>query len=354
MKKIYQLGFAVFALIMLVCAGVVGKVTGDRDAGITENIYRVNENSKAYSEESNEVKKAAMAKSDALKAQLGGIVCWGDYNTVGVEGYAYSSKINEIIGSNGLELPVENMGIAGEDSLSVLGRQGGVPLVVDGFEVMKSAELQPIKVTSKNGEAVNVLCKTNNPGLNPVSIGGVQGLIGGVADEEDKNKTASFYFRREKAGSSFNIAAGTVVQTHVDKDYNKYINVFWVGDNGGWDNQPQKLVEQLTQATGVIKDGRFVVIGLSEGDSTSNAEVDRLMKEKFGNKFINPREVVIAAVKASGEELSESELNAVNKGQIPKAALNVNGRIDRAGLEAIGSKVYEVIEQNHYLNVNNG
>jgi hypothetical protein len=350
MIKPHKLILIATAAVFLIGSVVVGAISSAANDDIVNTIYRVNERSRNYAQTSGASKKEALEKADDLRAELGGVVCWGDYNTVGVEGYSYCDKVRELLMAQGLSLSVVNLGIAGEDSRSVLGRQGGVPLVVGSTVIGRSPELQGITVTSKDGSEVNVLCRADNPGLNPVQIAGVDGLIGGVADENDKNKTASFYFRRSTSGSSVTIPAGTPVVTHTDKAYNSYVNVFWVGDNGGWDNNPQKLLEQLKSATDLVDNDRYIVIGLSEGDTASNADIDKLLSDTFGDRYINPRELVnhTYSVKHAGD-ISTEDTARIARGQLAKGALNINGRINREGLEAIGQRVVDIINNKHYL-----
>ena len=55
----------------------------------------------------------------------------------------------------------------------------------------------------------------------------------------------------------------------------------------GW-STPKELLEQTEKFVESIN-GKYIIIGLSDGDENTNKEVDKLLEEKFGDKFINSR-----------------------------------------------------------------
>lgn len=89
--------------------------------------------------------------------------------------------------------------------------------------------------------------------------------------------------------------AGTVVQTEgSDAKYKDYINIIWL-ERKGW-STPKELLEQTEKFVESIN-GKYIIIGLSDGDENTNKEVDKLLEEKFGDKFINSRKLLVVMPK---------------------------------------------------------
>ena len=190
-------------------------------------------------------------------------------------------------------MPVENKGIKNESSVDILGRQGSIPIVVsESAEIENSNNaINPIKVKSSNGMATNILCGNKNPGVNPCVINGVKGNSFGETDEKDITKTSTFFFQREKVVKKVVIPAGAVVQTEgSDSKYKDYINIMWL-ERKGW-STPKELIEQEQKFVKSIN-GKYIIIGLADGDDETNKEVDRLMEKTFGDKYINPRKLLV-------------------------------------------------------------
>ena len=193
----------------------------------------------------------------------------------------------------GYDLPVENKGIKNESSVDILGRQGSIPIVVsESAEIENSNNaINPIKVKSSNGMATNILCGNKNPGVNPCVINGVKGTLFGETDEKDITKTSTFYFQRENSGEKVVIPAGAVVQTEgSDSKYKDYINIMWL-ERKGW-STPKELIEQEQKFVKSIN-GKYIIIGLADGDDETNKEVDRLMEKHLGTSILIPRKLLV-------------------------------------------------------------
>lgn len=96
----------------------------------------------------------------AMAQYLPGIVCWGDSLTAGTggEGITYPQTIEELIDENILSknhcdmgtIPVVNMGVGGEDTCTILGRNGAVPFTVKKDFVIP-AGTEPAEIEIEGG-----------------------------------------------------------------------------------------------------------------------------------------------------------------------------------------------------------
>jgi len=251
----------------------------------------------------------------------------------------------------GYDLPVENKGIKNESSVDILGRQGSIPIVVsESAEIENSNNaINPIKVKSSNGMATNILCGNKNPGVNPCVINGVKGTLFGETDEKDITKTSTFYFQRENSGEKVVIPAGAVVQTEgSDSKYKDYINIMWL-ERKGW-STPKELIEQEQKFVKSIN-GKYIIIGLADGDDETNKEVDRLMEKTFGDKYINPRKLLVEYSKQKMDKnTTEYNREKISKGMIPSDLADNDGLLSVTGYKVLSESICKKINSLGYLN----
>ena len=248
-------------------------------------------------------------------------------------------------------MPVENKGIKNESSVDILGRQGSIPIVVsESAEIENSNNaINPIKVKSSNGVATNILCGNKNPGVNPCVINGVKGTLFGETDEKDITKTSTFYFQRENSGEKVVIPAGAVVQTEgSDSKYKDYINIMWL-ERKGW-STPKELIEQEQKFVKSIN-GKYIIIGLADGDDETNKEVDRLMEKTFGEKYINPRKLLVEYSKQKMDKnTTEYNREKISKGMIPSDLADNDGLLSVTGYKVLSESICKKINSLGYLN----
>ena len=248
-------------------------------------------------------------------------------------------------------MPVENKGIKNESSVDILGRQGSIPIVVsESAEIENSNNaINPIKVKSSNGMATNILCGNKNPGVNPCVINGVKGILFGETDEKDITKTSTFYFQRENSGEKVVIPAGAVVQTEgSDSKYKDYINIMWL-ERKGW-STPKELIEQEQKFVKSIN-GKYIIIGLADGDDETNKEVDRLMEKTFGDKYINPRKLLVEYSKQKMDKnTTEYNREKISKGMIPSDLADNDGLLSVTGYKVLSESICKKINSLGYLN----
>ena len=139
----------------------------------------------------------------AVNTYMPGIICWGDSLTTGAggDGVTYPQVLEELIKENIIasldlskivnpsyrylaasaqlesltEIPVVNMGVGGENTDTILGRNGAVPFVVsESFTISEDDTKTEIHFTSQNGDKVAPL-RQGDRGMESVIINGVKG-----------------------------------------------------------------------------------------------------------------------------------------------------------------------------------
>lgn len=213
--------------------------TGEESQETTEN---------AQEETSQET--AAEAQTEALEGQeetpqetaAKGISCWGDEFYSGEEAsqYSYRSVLQQLLTDNGYNYTVADKTLVGASTLSVM-KMAGVP----------QADLDAYIAAHQQTAAGAQL---------PVTETGIRDLTPEQTDRSDKD----------------------------------YIPVLFMGRYGGWNHDPQELIQQqqkVLDTFGANKD-KFVIIGLvPEDGSVDLATYDGAMKDAWGDHYISSAEI---------------------------------------------------------------
>lgn len=312
---------------------------------------RINDYNERKAEDAAEAEQREKHRAE-ITAVIPGIACWGDDATYGLGGInnSYPSILKKLLEENDYLMPVENLGIYDEDTLTVLGRANAIPFVVkDEKTITEVMEEDDVNITSQGGEKVNPLLHEQNPAVNPVTINNVQGILYGAVSNEDLESVSQFFFVPDKFDGPITIPAGTPVVTQ-GEDYKDYISILAIGDNGGWNNDPQTLIDQqlaFIESRGKNKD-KYIIIGLLEGDNTTNAEIDRLMSDTFGDKFLNVREYMCTEA-VRDMKLDDEDKAAIEKGEIPPCFRYQDRGLNDNAYGIIGRLVFDKLEALDYI-----
>lgn len=214
-----------------------------------------------------------------------GIVCWGDEITLGGS-ESYPSFLSDLIKQNGYPYEVFNLGVLGEDSRTVLGRNGALPFAVkEDFNIEGNGKnLIELGIMSSDGSGISGLKIGKNSAINPCSINGVKCNL--YISENGK-----YCIRRaDNSSKTVNVKAGDIIETSGSKEYKDYINILQIGDNGGYSSDSE-LYSQYRAFIEKFKGEKFIVIGRISGSYRENRYIDRKMEREFGENYLNPRDI---------------------------------------------------------------
>ncbi len=323
-------------------------VEAEKTRAIEQKIAQYDEDKRTAEQKAAEIEK----KREEITAVIPGVACWGDDFTYGLGGIekSFPSVLARLMENGGYLMPVENLGIYDEDSLTVLGRANAIPFIVkDEKNIVGQLEKDNITISSLNGEPVDPLLHENNPGVNPVTIDGVEGTLYGGVGSENIEKVEEYFFEPTDEGTTMTISAGTPIVTKGEV-YKDYVSVLSIGNNGGWNDDPAVLVEQqkrFVETRGKNKD-KYIIIGLVDGDRASNADTDALMSSAFGSRFLNIREYICTEA-LKNTELSDEDKAAAEKGEIPECYRYKNRGLNDDAYELIGEAVFNKLEELGYI-----
>ena len=242
-------------------------------------------------------------KMSALK-NIVEIILWGDSLTSIGSGYGEFFKYPGKITSD--------FGVGGENTLQILGRIGASPyLVRDDFTIPNNTD-DEVSILLKSAWNGNNVMPRAIYGLNECTINGIKGTIKVTSE----GNTATF--KRSEPGEQFEVKAGTEVIPYYYNRVQTQFNVYWIGQNGGWDT-PNELVEQFNTIAINQSNGMFLFI--TPHLNTSD-ELEELMQKTFGLRYINMRKwCVLYGLKASGISPTEADNEAIAAGNCPPSLL---------------------------------
>lgn len=323
--------------------------------------------------EEKELEGRYQAVRDVFDLYLPGIVCWGDSLTAGQgeEGTAYPDVLERLIQENLtdsfdlnqvsnhiLGIPTEldavsvlNMGVGGESTNTILGRNGAIPFVVsEDLTIPADDTAVEIKLESQNGKAVAPL-RQGNAGMEYVMLDGVKGVIS-IEQENSTSSGFKYWFTRESQGEKTAIDKGTEIVTSGSESNLNYIPVIFIGQNGGYDS----IEELIEQQRAIINhqsgnpEGRFIIIGLHTGTAEVRAELESAMSDEYGSQYINLREYMSTqGLTDAGIEATEEDLEMMEQGMTPASLKADNTHFNAVGYELIGNLIYQRMDELGYF-----
>ena len=312
-----------------------------------------------------------------INQYLPGIVCWGDSLTSGAGGnsanypqilgdlikkeickqYDLKADINstfeKFLNTKDLtvEIPVVNMGVGGEDTFTIIGRNGAIPYIVsEPLTIPAGTKPVDICFTSENGNEVSPL-RQGVAGVNPVIIGGVEGTLT-VVQESYYSNQYSYQFTRTTAGEEQEIPVGTKIVTAASSQYLDYVTVIFIGTNGTFDT-PEDLIAQQRAIIDhqIANKDRFLIIGLHTGWMEDRIELEEAMVKEFGNKYFNLREYMAKhGMPDAGLEPSEEDRIFMLDGRTPMGILTDGVHFKPVGYKLIANQIYKRMDELGYFN----
>ena len=270
-----------------------------------------------------------------------GIVCWGDSLTYGSggNGTSYPSVLEECLRNERMYIPVVNMGIGGENTVTIAGRAGAVPFRLKEFTI--PTESIPVEIFFQEDEGKSIRpFEQGDSGINPCIINGVSGRMSG---ERAEDGIMRYFFTRSEPGEVVYVPEGTEVETWAASQFSDYIYVVFIGENNGWNNI-QDLIEQQQAIISMQEKyaGNYIVVGLPTGTKEERQELEEALYETYGDKFLNIREYLSTqGIYDAGLEPSEEDLSRMEEGLIPTSLLSDHIHFNAAGYRLIGNFMYE-------------
>lgn len=271
------------------------------------------------------------------------ITCWGDSLTAGG---GWTQKIQELSG-----IPVYNGGTGGENSRTIMARQGGDIMLVNNITI--PAGTTPITIATRSddtgistylGHKVTPLLQGGSH-INPCYIGDIKGTLSWTGSDYN-DMTGTWTFTRAEVGEEIVINRPTAIRTDFDINRNRpKIMIIFIGQNGGY-TDTSDLINQHRLMIEHSKAESFIVLGLSSGTASQRSGYEEAMRKEFGRRFISLREYLSTyGLADAGIEPTEQDLAMMAQGQTPQSLLSDSVHYNSECKAVIGSMIYKKIKE---------
>lgn len=314
-----------------------------------------------------------------IESIIPGIVCWGDSLTAGAGGdgttypnvlkaqiedevlslYDLSEFVDEdLIGFVDVDYPlsvdVVNMGVGGENVSTIVARNGAIPFALAEDIVIPASTRESVEISFANaeGEMCSPLRQGSSDMINPVVIDGIEGTV----EIEQDSYTSSdyhYYFRRSERGDERSVNNGSVIKTsHNDQHLDNYIVIF-MGQNNGINYDPNELLrnqQAMINHQDEVNRDKFIIVGLHSGTEAQRRNLEEVMQNAWGDKYINLREYLATdGLNDAGLSPTEEDLAAIAEGSTPPSLLSDTVHFNSTGYELVGRKIFERMNELGYF-----
>ena len=275
-----------------------------------------------------------------------GIACVGDSLTEGFGGGGVSypavleEKIRELQKktADGHPFRVENLGVCGEDTFTILGRSGALPFVLEE-EVRIPAGRERIRIPLKCPLCSETcLLVYGNAGVNPVRIGSAEGrltLRGAFFNEQ-------YYFERTDGGEALTVPAGTRLETRAMRECRELLPVVLMGANGFFENAEDLILQHRTLLSFyAAPEKEALVLGMPIRSRREMRDLEEAMTAAFGDRFVNLREYLSTCGLAdAGLTPTERDRRDMEAGRVPESLRSDEVHLNRYGYRVMGELVF--------------
>lgn len=275
------------------------------------------------------VQAAQSPTRDIFDAPLDGIAhnitCWGDSLTAGT-GASKSVTINNLVGPT---MPstlasltgrkVNNMGVYGEDSRTIVCRQGGLPMYINNLTIPAKGSVKFDQIMCKENDQMNEVypCRFDWNGqqdcFNPCIISGIAGTL-----TYDPNIAHPYTFTRATDGSELIINSDTQIITQASIDFKDDILILQIGNNGGWNWNTETLIAQYDAIIAQSQCKYYIIVGDTDNSAAERVGWEGALQWAFGKHFINMREYLSQnGLNECGLTPTKQDLELMATGAVP-------------------------------------
>lgn len=301
------------------------------------------------------------------------IVCWGDSLTYGQTeestqetDKSYSAYLAALTGKT-----VKNMGIGGETAQTIAARQGGLTIAPSGAFTLGGAALSSVTFAegSFNDLTGGHIVPRSKSGYcygweGVCYLNGIPGTITKLeVDESYKpRKLIALTFTRLEDGETLTVNEGESRILIPNGNMVKGdINVIFIGENGWHDinndgeideTDLSLIIDAMIKAT--PNPQKTIIIGLTTGTAQSRKNMEELMQQKYGMRYINMRAFLSSkeTLENAGIEITQTDLEKIEVGALPTSLWRDASdyvHMNSKGYEIVANKIYQTMQSLGFL-----
>ena len=261
---------------------------------------------------------------------------WGDSLTAGAGGSGtnYPNVCASELGITSFK----NCGVGGENANTIACRQGGNSLILKPGNV---SEYSLSELTDIYGTPCNPLRQNSGSNsVNPIYINGVKCTLS-ISQASATDPNAKYTI----TGYNDKLLAETPVKFS-GCDIKSKITVIFVGQNG------PGLAERLSIIDSMISkiNDKYIIMGLSSGNSTSKADEEAQMLSKYGVHYFNTRNMLSKyGMNIMNLTPTSQDTIEINNGEVPTSLRSDSIHLNANGYTALGKMLSQKIRACGYV-----
>lgn len=265
----------------------------------------------------------------------------GDSLTAGAggNGTTMSSVTSRFLGNQWI---VKNMGVGGENTLTISARQGGMPMYIkESITIPRGgffAKIPSGLYSSYNDSNIFPLIQGDG-GINPCYIDNIKCRL--------IRRYGEYYIGRiDSSRDLYTIQPGTLIKTSLSSETRGIATIF-IGQNGDY-SSPIDFLNQIDLFVEHKGDENVIII---TSHVNGTADVVQPIREKYGNKHIDLKEYMstqaiydaidFGLLPDNGTYPTVEDLNGMNNGFAPRSVLSDGVHFNAIGYELLGRLRYE-------------
>ena len=263
------------------------------------------------------------------------IDCWGDSLTAGSGASVSGGYVTVLRDTYGLN--VNNYGVGGETPNEIAARQGGMPMIVNGFTI-------PTTTTSVD---VGTITNIDGTSLVPVHQHGVDGrsinpcYIAGVKGSLAYDTSNSIYtFTRAEEGNKVVIDRPTFIKTDAMINNRNNIMIIWMGTNG-YSTNADYTIRIVKQMIAYNKLKEFIILSPPTGKDATQSDAEAKYLEEFGSRYINIRRYLVEyGLSDNGLTATDDDKSQIKLGYTPTQLRIDATHYNQYGYNSIAKAIY--------------
>jgi len=274
--------------------------------------------------------------------------CFGDSLTFSYGGgeITYPGTLEDLLGS---KYRVNNLGIGGETTVTIAGRQGSIPMRVKAVTIPAKVNTVEIAFCGE-GEEVPKPLRQGEAGVNPCFLRGIKGTLS-ITQSTTTSEDVKWYFTRQDSGEEVHIEEGEEVITQAALHRRNGILVLWTGTNDVFSDPIGKSVEKLLHKQRIMIDylkscdKKYIVLGLTHKKNLEPSVIDginKALEKEYGEYFLDIKTALVKnGLQASDLEESGQDRQDISQGSVPDSLRVDDVHLNEYGYRFIGEQVYK-------------
>ena len=161
----------------------------------------------------------------------------------------------------------------------------------------------------------------------------------------------TYYFTRTTEGNEIKVEEDTEIETYAHTAYTDCIYILFMGENVSYDDEYELVEQQKAIIYTQTNDDRFLIIGVTSGTADDRADMEAIMEETWGDRYINLREVLSDEdiLTSAGITVTDEDRRQMAEGLVPDCVRVDEVHYTVTGYSIVADAVYNRMTELGYF-----